>query len=81
MFVRCGQRYLKHGKGKKKALHVNKDRFIGKMFLLGDSVIIVLRNPKQSLILESIKLTQTLENQVDTFAEKAMHELKKQYVV
>ncbi|KAJ0674274.1 putative small nuclear ribonucleoprotein Sm D2 [Helianthus annuus] len=32
--------------GKKKALPVNKDRFISKMFLRGDSVIIVLRNPK-----------------------------------
>ncbi|KAJ0677667.1 putative small nuclear ribonucleoprotein Sm D2 [Helianthus annuus] len=31
---------------KKKALPVNKDRFISKMFLRGDSVIIVLRNPK-----------------------------------
>ncbi|KAM0863774.1 hypothetical protein ACQ4PT_044405 [Festuca glaucescens] len=37
---------LKTGKGKKKALPVNKDRFISKMFLRGDSVIIVLRNPK-----------------------------------
>ena len=36
----------KTGKGKKKALPVNKDRFISKMFLGGDSVIIVLRNPK-----------------------------------
>ncbi|KAL2248781.1 UNVERIFIED_CONTAM: Small nuclear ribonucleoprotein Sm D2 [Sesamum indicum] len=36
----------KTGKGKKKALLVNKDRFISKMFLRGDSVIIVLRNPK-----------------------------------
>ncbi|KMZ57713.1 putative small nuclear ribonucleoprotein Sm D2 [Zostera marina] len=34
------------GKGKKKSLPVNKDRFIRKMFLRGDSVIIVLRNPK-----------------------------------
>nr|XP_043638420.1 small nuclear ribonucleoprotein Sm D2-like [Erigeron canadensis] len=32
--------------GKKKALPVNKDRFISKMFLRGDSIIIVLRNPK-----------------------------------
>ena len=30
----------------KKAKPVNKDRFISKMFLRGDSVIIVLRNPK-----------------------------------
>ncbi|MFS8026811.1 putative small nuclear ribonucleoprotein Sm D2 [Helianthus anomalus] len=36
----------KTGKGKKKALPVNKDRFISKMFLRGDSIIIVLRNPK-----------------------------------
>ncbi|RXI07302.1 hypothetical protein DVH24_026438 [Malus domestica] len=36
----------KTGKGKKKAQPVNKDRFISKMFLRGDSVIIVLRNPK-----------------------------------
>nr|XP_025881901.1 probable small nuclear ribonucleoprotein Sm D2 [Oryza sativa Japonica Group] len=36
----------KTGKGKKKALPVNKDRFISKMFLRGDSVIIVLKNPK-----------------------------------
>ncbi|GKE42216.1 coatomer subunit delta-like protein [Tanacetum coccineum] len=36
----------KTGKGKKKALPVNKDRYISKMFLRGDSVIIVLRNPK-----------------------------------
>ncbi|KAE8751209.1 hypothetical protein FOCC_FOCC002037 [Frankliniella occidentalis] len=38
------------GKGKKKVLcgvgkPVNKDRFISKMFLRGDSVILVLRNP------------------------------------
>ncbi|KAK8567423.1 hypothetical protein V6N13_105392 [Hibiscus sabdariffa] len=39
-------RVPKTGKGKKKALPVNKDRFISKMFLRGDSVIIVLRNPK-----------------------------------
>eukprot|EP00437_Effrenium_voratum_P004171 CAMPEP_0181426090 /NCGR_PEP_ID=MMETSP1110-20121109/15487_1 /TAXON_ID=174948 /ORGANISM="Symbiodinium sp., Strain CCMP421" /LENGTH=143 /DNA_ID=CAMNT_0023549281 /DNA_START=51 /DNA_END=483 /DNA_ORIENTATION=+ len=35
-----------HG-GKKKAKPVNKDRFISKMFLRGDSVILVLRNPKR----------------------------------
>jgi len=33
------------GKGKKKAKPVNKDRFISKMFLRGDSVILVLKNP------------------------------------
>ncbi|KAI8807605.1 hypothetical protein BJ742DRAFT_809481 [Cladochytrium replicatum] len=32
------------GKGKKKARPINKDRFISKMFLRGDSVILVLRN-------------------------------------
>ncbi|KAJ4458487.1 putative small nuclear ribonucleoprotein D2 [Paratrimastix pyriformis] len=34
------------GKGKKRARPVNKERFIAKMFLRGDSVIVVLRNPK-----------------------------------
>jgi small nuclear ribonucleoprotein D2 len=33
------------GKGKAKANPINKDRYISKMFLRGDSVIIVLRNP------------------------------------
>lgn len=33
-------------KGKKNTQPVNKDRFISKMFLRGDSVIIVLRNPR-----------------------------------
>lgn len=33
------------GKGKKKAKPVNKDRFISKMFLRGDAVILVVRNP------------------------------------
>ena len=32
------------GKGKKKSKPVNKDRYISKMFLRGDSVILVLRN-------------------------------------
>ena len=35
----------KTGKGKKKAKPVSKDRFISKMFLRGDTVILVLRNP------------------------------------
>lgn len=35
----------KAGKGKKKSKPVNKDRYISKMFLRGDSVILVLRNP------------------------------------
>ncbi|CAD5230944.1 unnamed protein product [Bursaphelenchus xylophilus] len=34
------------GKGKKKAKPVAKDRFISKMFLRGDSVIMVLKNPQ-----------------------------------
>jgi small nuclear ribonucleoprotein D2 len=34
----------KAGKGKKRGAAVNKDRFISKMFLRGDSVILVLRN-------------------------------------
>lgn len=33
------------GKGKKKSKPVNKDRYIPKMFIRGDSVILVLRNP------------------------------------
>jgi small nuclear ribonucleoprotein (snRNP)-like protein len=36
----------KTGKGKKASRPVNKDRFVSKMFLRGDSVILVLRNPK-----------------------------------
>lgn len=36
----------KTGKGKKGSQPVNKDRFVSKMFLRGDSVIMVLRNPK-----------------------------------
>ncbi len=36
----------KSGKGnKKKSKPVNRDRFISKMFLRGDSVILVLKNP------------------------------------
>ena len=35
----------KTAKGQKKAKPVNKDRFIPKMFLRGDSVILVIRNP------------------------------------
>merc|ERR1711874_520082 len=35
----------KSGKGAKKAKPVNKDRYISKMFLRGDSVILVLKNP------------------------------------
>eukprot|EP00298_Acanthocystis_sp_HF-20_P003610 c13961_g1_i1.p1 GENE.c13961_g1_i1~~c13961_g1_i1.p1 ORF type:complete len:104 (+),score=37.14 c13961_g1_i1:67-378(+) len=36
----------KTGKGKAKAKAVNKDRFISKMFLRGDSVILILVDPK-----------------------------------
>ena len=36
----------KSGKGKKRGQPVNKDRFIPKLFLRGDSVILILRNPK-----------------------------------
>lgn len=32
------------GKGKKKSKPVNKDRFISKMFIRGDSVILILRS-------------------------------------
>lgn len=35
----------KTGKGSKKAKAVNKDRYVSKMFLRGDSVVLVLRNP------------------------------------
>mmetsp|Transcript_12260 Transcript_12260/g.14803 ORF Transcript_12260/g.14803 Transcript_12260/m.14803 type:complete len:111 (+) Transcript_12260:20-352(+) len=35
----------KSGKGKSKAKPINKERYISKMFLRGDSVILVLRNP------------------------------------
>ena len=37
--------YPKKGKGAKRAKPVNKERVINKMFLRGDSVILVLRNP------------------------------------
>ena len=35
----------KTGKGVKSARPVNRDRYISKMFLRGDSVILVLKNP------------------------------------
>uniref|UniRef100_A0A7S0CH95 Small nuclear ribonucleoprotein Sm D2 n=1 Tax=Proboscia inermis TaxID=420281 RepID=A0A7S0CH95_9STRA len=35
----------KGGKGKKRGQPVNKDRFVSKMFLRGDSVILVVSNP------------------------------------
>ena len=34
------------GKGQKKSKPVTKDRYINKMFLRGDSVILVLKNPR-----------------------------------
>ena len=36
----------KSGKGQKKKKAINKDRFISKLFLRGDTVILVLKNPK-----------------------------------
>lgn len=38
----------KKGKGKKKAAPINKDRFISKMFLRGDTVILVVFPPDAS---------------------------------
>lgn len=38
----------KTGKGRKKTKPVSKDRFISKLFLRGDSVILVLKNPLAS---------------------------------
>jgi small nuclear ribonucleoprotein D2 len=35
----------KGGKGKTRGKAVNKDRYISKMFLRGDSVIIIVSNP------------------------------------
>ena len=35
----------KGGKGKTKGKPVNKDRYVSKMFLRGDSVIIIVSNP------------------------------------
>eukprot|EP01067_Filipodium_phascolosomae_P009408 Filipodium_phascolosomae@DN8400_c0_g1_i1.p1 len=37
---------LPKGSGKKKGRVQNKDRYISKLFLRGDSVILVLRNPR-----------------------------------
>ena len=38
---------MSKGKGKK-ALPKNRERFISKMFLRGDSVILVLKNPNET---------------------------------
>mmetsp|Transcript_19867 Transcript_19867/g.32050 ORF Transcript_19867/g.32050 Transcript_19867/m.32050 type:complete len:119 (+) Transcript_19867:127-483(+) len=35
----------KGGKGKSRGVAVNKDRYVSKMFLRGDSVIIIVSNP------------------------------------
>ena len=34
------------GSSGKKAKAINKDRFISKLFVRGDSVVLILRNPK-----------------------------------
>lgn len=57
------------GKGKKAARPVNKDRFISKMFLRGDSVILVLRNPLAKKE-EAIAGPGTAKDQVMTDAKK-----------
>jgi small nuclear ribonucleoprotein D2 len=35
----------KGGKGKSRGMAVNKDRYVSKMFLRGDSVILIVSNP------------------------------------
>lgn len=35
----------KGGKGKKRGKAVNKDRYVSKLFLRGDSVILIVSNP------------------------------------
>lgn len=35
----------KGGKGKSRGVAVNKDRYVSKMFLRGDSVILIVNNP------------------------------------
>jgi hypothetical protein len=37
--------YSKGGKGKQRGSAMNKDRYVSKMFLRGDSVILVVSNP------------------------------------
>ena len=37
--------YSKGGKGRKRGTSTNKDRYVSKMFLQGDSVILVVSNP------------------------------------
>jgi hypothetical protein len=56
LFLLCYERLLedvkemwtensKGGKGKARGKAVNKDRYVSKMFLRGDSVIIIVSNP------------------------------------
>ncbi len=37
--------FSKGGKGRKRGQSMNKDRYVSKMFLRGDSVILVVSNP------------------------------------
>jgi LSM domain len=39
----------KGGKGKTRGAAVNKDRYVSKMFLRGDSVILIVSNPAAAL--------------------------------
>jgi LSM domain len=39
----------KGGKGKARGAAVNKDRYVSKMFLRGDSVILIVSNPAAAL--------------------------------
>lgn len=39
----------KAAKGKKKAKAIDKDRYISKMFLRGDGVILVVKNPSAAV--------------------------------
>ncbi|KAI3388278.1 hypothetical protein SNEBB_000717 [Seison nebaliae] len=59
------------GKGKKKSKPINKDRFIPKMFLRGDSVIIVLKNPQIASKIHSLwkteELRRTPSNEEDNY--------------
>jgi len=44
----------KGGKGKTRGMAINKDRYVSKMFLRGDSVILIVSNP-QALVGEAEK--------------------------
>ncbi|CAG7728183.1 unnamed protein product [Allacma fusca] len=50
------------GKGKKKSKPVNKDRYISKMFLRGDSVILVMKNPQAQAVTAVANLSDTVFN-------------------